>query len=322
MERVKLREDILKTFLRNNIIYIKLLLVALFFGGTFVAGRIMAENLPPFTSTFLRFLLASFFLVLFVFKKHGKFPQLNFQQFLLVIALGLTGVVANNFFFFSGLKFITASRASMIISLNPSVIAILSTLIFKEKFTKFKFIGIIFSLTGALIVISQGNLQVILQGNIGRGELLILGSVVCWPSFTVLGKIIMKDLRPIIAITYACFTGTIILILPAYQEGVLQNFMQYSVEVWLSIFVLGFLGTVLAFTWFYEGIDEIGPSRAGIFINFVPIFATLMGVLILHEKLSPSLIIGAIFVFSGVCLTNYQIKNIKIEKAAEINIGA
>jgi drug/metabolite transporter (DMT)-like permease len=131
----------------------------------------------------------------------------------------------------------------------------------------------------------------------------------------------MKGLKPIIAITYACLAGTLILILPAYQEGVLQNFMQYSVEVWLSVFALGFLGTALAFTWFYEGIDKIGPSRAGIFINFVPIFATLMAVLILHEKLSPSLVIGAIFVVSGVYLTNYQAKNIQIEKVKEINVG-
>jgi drug/metabolite transporter (DMT)-like permease len=312
----------LKIFLKNNSTYIKLFLVALFFGGTFIAGRIMAANLPPFTSAFLRFLLASFFLVLFVFKKYGKFPRINFQQFLLIIALGLTGVVGYNFLFFSGLKFITASRASMIISLNPSLITILSALILKEKFTKFKFIGIILSLTGALIVISQGNIQVILQGNIGWGELLILGCVVCWSSFTVLGKITMKNLKPIIAITYACLAGTLILILPTYQEGVLQNFMQYSIEVWLSVFALGFLGTALAFTWFYEGIDKIGPSRAGIFINFVPIFATLMAVLILHEKLSPSLVVGAIFVVSGVYLTNYQAKNTKIKKAEEVNVGA
>jgi len=311
----------LKTFLKNDTTYIKLFLGALFGGSAFVAGRIMAANLPPFTSAFLRFLLASFFLVLFVFKKYGKFPQLNFPQILLIISLGLTGIVGSNFFFFSGLKFITASRASMIISLNPSAITILSILIFKDKFTKFKFAGIILSLTGALIVISQGNLQAILQSNIGAGELFILGCVICWSSFTVLSKIIMKDLKPTIAITYACLAGTLILILPAYREGVLQNFMQYSLEVWLSVFALGFLGTVLAFTWFYEGIDKIGPSRAGIFINFVPIFATLMAILILHEKLSSSFVIGAIFVVSGVYLTNYQVKNIKIEKAEEVNVG-
>lgn len=312
----------MNAFTGNKIIYIKLFLVSLFFGGTFVAGRVMAASIPPLTSAFLRFLLASFFLILFIFKKYGKFPRINFQQFLLIIALGLTGVVGYSFFLFSGLKFITASRASMIISLNPAVITILSILIFKDKFTKFKFTGIILSLTGALIVISQGNLQVILQGNIGWGELFILGCVVCWSSFTVLGKIIVKDLKPIIAITYACLTGTLILILPAYQEGILQNIMQYSIEIWLSVFVLGFLGSALAFTWFYEGVDKIGPSRTAIFINFVPIFATLMAILILHEKLSPSLIIGAIFVVSGVYLTNYQAKNIKIEKAKEINVRA
>ena len=311
----------MKTFLKDNITYIKLFLVSLFGGSTFIAGRIMAANLPPFTSAFLRFLLASFFLVLFVFKKYGKFPRINFPQFLLIIALGLTGFVGNNFFFFSGLKFITASRASVIVSLNPSLITILSILIFKDKFTKFKFTGIILSLTGAFIVISQGNLKVILQGNIGWGELFILGSVICWSSFSVLGKIIMKDLRPIIAITYACLAATLILILPAYREGVLQNFIQYSLEVWLSIFVLGFLATVFNYTWFYEGIDKIGPSRTGIFINFVPIFATLMAILILHEKLSSSLVIGAIFVISGAYLTNYQAKNIKIEKAEEVNVG-
>ena len=312
----------MKTFFKNNITYIKLFLVALFGGSTFVAGRIMAANLPPFTSAFLRFLLASFFLVLFVFKKYGKFPRINFPQLLLIIALGLTGVVGSNFFFFSGLKFITASRASMIISFNPAVITILSILIFKDKLTKFKFTGIILSLTGVLIVISQGNLQVILQSNIGAGELFLLGCVLCWSSFTVLGKIIMKDLKPIIAITYACFAGTLILILPVYREGVLQNIMQYNVEVWLSVFVLGLLGAALSFTWFYEGVNEIGPSRAGIFINFVPIFATLMAILILHEKLSSSLIIGAIFVVSGVYLTNYQAKNINIEQVAEVNAGA
>jgi drug/metabolite transporter (DMT)-like permease len=92
--------------------------------------------------------------------------------------------------------------------------------------------------------------------------------------------------------------------------------------LYTPILFLLFLGTVLAFTWFYEGIDKIGPFRAGIFINFVPIFATLMAVLILHEKLFSSLVIGAIFVVSGVYLTNYQAKNIKIEQAAEVNLGA
>ena len=306
----------------NKIIYIKLFLATLFWGGNFIAGRVTSANLPPFTSAFLRVLLASVILIIFVIKKYGKLPRINFSQILLIICLGLTGIAGFSFFFFLGLKYITASRASIIISLNPSLITILSILMLREKFTMFKFTGIILSLAGAVIVISKGNLQEFFSNKIGYGELILLGCIICWAIFSVLGKIIMNKLKPIVAITYACFVGTFILIIPTYLEGELNHFLQYDLAVWLSIVFIGFFGTALAFTWYYEGIDKIGPSRAGIFINFVPIFATLMGILILHEKLSSSLVIGAIFVVSGVYLTNYQAKNIKIEKAEEINVGA
>jgi len=95
-------------------------------------------------------------------------------------------------------------------------------LIFKEKFSKYKFTGIIISLSGALIVISRGDLQVIFQGKIGRGELLILGCVACWTAFTLAGKIVVKELKPAIAISYACLAGNLILIIPAILEGELQ----------------------------------------------------------------------------------------------------
>ena len=73
---------------------------------------------------------------------------------------------------------------------------------------------------------------------------------------------------------------------------------------------MGFFGTTLALVWFYEGIDKIGPSRTAIFINLQPVFATLIAVLIFHENISLSFIVGAIFVLSGIYLTNYQpIKN-------------
>jgi len=192
------------------------------------------------------------------------------------------------------------------------MITLLSFLIFKDKLTRLKFAGIILSLTGALIVISQGNLQEVLHGQIGLGELFILGCVISWAIFSVLGKIIMKQLKPIIAITYACFAGTLILLIPTFIEGELLHFMHYDLAVWPSIFVLSFFGTALGFTWFYEGIDKIGPAQAGIFINFVPVFATALAVLILHEKLFPSLLVGAVFVFSGVFLNNYNPKQKKI----------
>lgn len=295
---------------RTYTTYVKLILVALFFGSTFISGKILSANLPTYTSAFLRFFLASLFLILLIFIKFKKIPSINLSQIYLLIILALTGVVGYNVLFFSGLKFINASRASMIISLNPTMIALFSTLILKERFNRFKYLGILLSLTGVLIVISEGRLLEVFQGKIGYGELLILGCVVCWSSFSVLGKVAMSryNLKSILIIVYACIIGAIILFFPAFQEGQLQKVNTFSREVWISLLALSFFGTVLAFNWFYEGIEEIGPSRAGIFINFVPIFATLMAVLILEEKLSPSLILGAVLVVSGVCIINYPQK--------------
>ena len=297
---------------KRNAVYIKLFLVTLFWGGNYIAGKIMSANLSPFTSSFLRFLAASVFLIIFTLKKYRKLPRINFTQMLLIICLGLTGIAGFNFFFFMGLKYITASRASIIVSLNPSLIIILSTLMLKEKFTMYKFTGIILSLVGAIIVISKGNLQELFSKKIGYGELILLGCVICWAIFSVVGKITMKQLKPIIVITYACLAGTLILLIPAVMEGELSHFLHYDLAVWPSIFVLSFFGTALAFTWFYEGIDKIGPVQAGIFINFMPIFATLLAVLILHERLYLSLVIGATFVISGIFLTNYKNKESRI----------
>jgi drug/metabolite transporter (DMT)-like permease len=297
-------EKILNT-LRRNAIYIKLLFVTFFWGGTFIAGRVLAQSVPPFTSAFLRFLVASAFLLLFALKTYGRLPRLNRQQVLLVLILGLTGIIGYNFFFFSGLKIITASRASMIIASTPVVVVCFSTLIFKEEFTRYGVLGVVLSLTGTLVVISGGNPFVILQGGIGMGELYIIGCVGCWTIFTLTGKVAMRNLVPLVVVTYACIVGTLGLTLLMYLEGgTFQQFRQYSLAVWSSVFFLGFFGTALGFNWYYDGVNRIGPSRSGIFINFVPVFAVIQAVLILHEKVSLSLLVGVVLVMSGVYLTN------------------
>ena len=61
---------------------------------------------------------------------------------------------------------------------------------------------------------------------------------------------------------------------------------------------------MLGFTWFYEGIQALGPARAGVFINLVPVCAIVLARLILHEHLDASLITGAVFVTAGIFLTN------------------
>jgi len=111
-------------------------------------------------------------------------------------------------------------------------------------------------------------------------------------------------MSPLAAVTYSCLVGDILLFLPACMEGMPGNIAVYSAVDWSGIFYLGFFGSVLGFTWYYQGIKKIGASKASVFINFVPISAVILACLILKEKLDMSLITGAIMVIGGAYLTN------------------
>ncbi len=285
-------------------IYTKLLLTAIFWGGTFIAGRVIAENGNPYSAAFLRFIIASVFLILLSSKLKGSKALTKPKQILLVSLLGLTGVFLYNVFFFKGLHIIKASQASIIIAMNPIFISLFSLYFFKEKLSLPKTMGIIISVSGAIIVISKGNLSGFWNGDFGLGELYIFGCVLCWVSYSLIGKKVMLELNPLIAVTYSSVIGTMALAVPAYYEGIVIHVQNYSIMEWLSLFYLGFFGTVLGFVWYYQGIKKLGPTKAGIFINFVPISAIVLAFCILDESITLLLVIGTVLVSVGVYLTN------------------
>jgi len=288
----------------KSLTYFKLLLAAVFWGGTFIAGKLISHNIDPFSAAFIRFFIASFFLIFLTIKIEGHLPRLAPDKIFIVFLLGLTGIFSYNLLFFSGLKYIQANQASLIIAGNPIFISLCSVIFFKETLNAMKIIGLCLSVTGALIVISNGNLLNILTLGIGKGELLIFGCVASWVAYSIIGKKAMNDLSPIVSVCYSSIAGTLLLFFPALFKGVFINIAFYKPVEWASLFYLGFFGTVLGFLWYYEGIKQIGPTKAGIFINFVPVSAIIFSFFILKEPLTFSLIIGAIFVITGVYLTN------------------
>jgi len=294
----------------SRVQFLKLSLIPLLWGGQFIAGRIVSADVPPFTAASLRFFFACIALLflLFIYEKKLKPPTL--RQLFLLLLLGLSGVFLYNVFFFSGLKLITGSRASIIVATTPSFVALASALLFKERFSLYKLVGIALALFGAAWAITDGRLVTIFRSGIGIGELTILGCVLSWGAYSLIGKVIMRDMSPLRAITYSCLIGWVALLIPAVAEGELPKALSspsglsYSLTVWLSIGYLGLMGTVVAFILYYQAIREIGPSKTVIFLNFVPIWAIFFGIVILGEKVTGSLILGAAFVIAGVYLTN------------------
>ena len=290
---------------RNKvIIYVKLFVTAILWGGTFIAGRVVARDVGPFSAAFLRFAIASLFLFFITYKAESKLPPVRKAQVIPLILLGMTGVFAYNVFFFKGLKIIHAGRASVIIASNPVFIALFAAYLFKEKLNFSQFAGIVISVGGAIVVISRGNPVEILRGNVGLGEVFIFFCVMSWVAYSLLGKAVMKDLSALVAVTYSSVVGAVGLFIPAYLEGIVQDFSHYTAMEWFGIFYLGFFGTVLGFVWYYEGIRAIGATRASQFINFVPISAVLLAFFLLTEPITSSLVIGTVMVCAGVYLTN------------------
>ncbi len=111
-------------------IYIKLFLTATLWGGTFIAGRVVAQDVGPFSAAFFRFVTASFFLIIVTCKIEGKLTVPDKKGIIHVILLGLTGIFFYNIFFFKGLKLIKAGRAAIIIALNPIFITLFSSYFF------------------------------------------------------------------------------------------------------------------------------------------------------------------------------------------------
>lgn len=264
--------------------------------------------MTPFAAAFLRFSMASTVLLAVLHLRHGYLPGIPTAQRVPILLLGLTGVLAYNALFFWGLQLIPSGRAAVIVANNPVMIAIGAALVFNHRLSWIKSAGVLVSVTGAAIAISHGNPLTLFSGGIGRGDLLILGCVFSWVCFSLIGKSVLTSVPPLATVTYAAVAGTAMLALPAVMEGLAGHIGSYCIVDWGNLVYLGVFGTALGFVWHYEGIEKIGPTRAGLFINFVPISAIALAYYILGEPLTWSLAAGIVLVIGGVYLTNNGLK--------------
>ncbi len=291
--------------------YITLIMTMLFWGGTFIAGRSLAGSVQPASAAFIRFAIASVTLLLLARLIDGKISIPPRKIWLQLVILGLTGVFSYNMFFFTGLQYIEAGRASLIISLNPLAITLFGALLFREQLTIRQFIGILTSLAGALLVISNGHPGQIFSGSFGLGELAILGCVGSWAIYSLVGRSVLVYLSPLASVFYSSCIGTLLLFIPAFIQGGIFSAPSYRGVDWLSFFFLGVFGTAVGFSLYYAAIKKIGPTRSGVFINLVPLFAIILSWLLLGESIKIQVLSGGVLVLAGVTMTNFSMKKAK-----------
>lgn len=285
-------------------LYLRLVAVPAIWGGTFIAGRLVALAVPPGVGSVLRYLIATLALVLAAKVLEGGLPRLDRRQLWVTFALGATGIFAYNLFFLGALKHLPASRTSLIIALNPVVTIGLAALLLRERLSLRRALGVILALAGVWVVISRGDITAALGQSVGLGEWLMFGGVWSWAAYTLIGRVALRGLTPLAATSYASLWGTLLLGLYSLTEWRGVELQAFTWPVVVAAVYLGLFGTALAFVWYSQGVQRIGAARTVVFNNLVPVFGATFGVLLLGEPLLPSMLIGGAIAVTGVMLAS------------------
>lgn len=300
-------------------VWVLLILATLFWAGNYVFGKYVVAELTPVSITFLRWVLALFILLpiaIFVEKPDWKKVK---QVWPTLLLLGLLGIIGYNIILYTALGYTSPTNAALISAVNPGLIVLFSVFLLKESLSKVQVIGLFVSFFGALIIITQGNILGIFEMNYNRGDLLMVGAVVVWTFYSIIGK--RLSIPPITATAVSTLLAMVVLAPFAVWEGIDLSAVS-SISIYGILYMFLF-SSVCSFVFWNMSVRKIGASQAGIFLNLIPVFTALIS-LALGETILAEQIIGGLFVFIGVYLTSGMLSKRmeQVKKKKELSKGA
>ena len=289
---------------KNTIAYILLILATLFWSGNFIVGKAASLfEIPPFTLNFYRWLCA--WLILAPFTLNEIFQKRNYilENIKLIAILGITSITIFNSIVYYSLNFTQVISGVLMISTIPVMIIFFSWVFRIEKTNLYQISGVIFSLLGVIIIITKANLGVLLNLNFNKGDLWMVVAMFSWAIYSSLLRKKKFELSHI-AFLQTIITAGLIFLLPAYfLEIILGHNLNLHLPFLLTLgYVVLFPGLASFFFWI-KGISIIGSNRSGIVLHLMPIFSTLMAIIIFKEKFMNFHFIGAAFIITGIVLS-------------------
>lgn len=285
-------------------IYLRLVLTTFFWGGTFIAGRYLAQTLPHFLAASLRFAFALLGLLGFALGTRQALRWPDRRQWGVALLLGASGIFAYNAGFFAGLAHLPASRAALIVAASPVMTLCAVQWIARARWSGRQVSGVLLSFAGAVIVVSRGDPVSLLGGAVGLGELYIFAAVVAWVAYTLITRYLARGLDALSLTFFATLCGALMLAVPAGFELARGGWPALSWQAWLALAYMGLLGTSLSFVWYSQAVAALGAARATQFTNLVPVFGVLLSVLLLGESLPWAGVLGGLLVVAGVWWVN------------------
>ena len=294
---------------KNKIAYIFLILTTLFWSGNFIVGKAASFfEIPPFTLNFYRWTFAWLILAPFTLKEIFQKKNYILNNIKLILVLGITSITIFNSIVYYSLNFTQVISGVLMISTIPVMIIFFCWVFKIEKTNFYQILGVIFSLLGVVVIVTKADLGKLLSLNFNKGDLWMVVAMFSWAMYSALLRKKKFDLSHI-SFLQTIITAGLILLLPAY---LIEMSLGYRPEINLPFvltlsYVVLFPGLASFFFWI-KGISIIGSNRSGIFLHLMPIFSTIMAILIFNEEFMGFHLIGAILIISGIILSSKKIK--------------
>lgn len=281
--------------------HILLILATILWGGNFVIGRAVAPDIAPFTLAYFRWIVALLVFLPIAWTALQKEWSKIRANFGIVLLMSFTGVAVFNTLVYIALHHTSAINASLMNSTTPIVIFLLSFLFIREKLTKKQWIGAGISFVGVLFIISRGSLELITTFSFNIGDLIMVVAVLSWGTYSLLVKQFSNRLPGNATFLVSIMLG-ILMLTPffIFEWMTTPNAINWSLGTLGAIIYIGIFASIVAFLSWNSGVVRLGASRAGIFLNFIPLFATIFAIIFIGESVQISQIVGALFVISGV----------------------
>tara|TARA_B100001778_G_C18251998_1_gene478246 strand:+ start:1 stop:597 length:597 start_codon:yes stop_codon:yes gene_type:complete len=194
------------------------------------------------------------------------------------------------------------------ISTIPVWIMFISSILGIEKTNKFQIFGVILSLLGVLFIITKSDLNLIKNLDFNKGDLIMASGMFAWALYSALLKKKSYEISQISLLEVVIIIGLIFLVPIYILEINLGNPLIVNKPFVLTLsYVVLFPGLASFFFWI-KGISIIGANRAGVFLHLMPIFGSLMAMILFNEQFMFYHLLGAIFIVAGITLSNKSIK--------------
>ncbi len=287
-----------------------LVCASLFWAGNFMVGKYaFLIEIPPLSLVFYRWSLVWIILLPFTYKEIIKHKYIILDNLPLLFFLGLTSVGLFNSFTYLSLIHTQVINASLFNTAIPAVIILLCFLFKIEKTNRFQILGLVISACGILAIITKLKLDILFSLNFNKGDLIMIGGVITWGVYSTLLKK-KKFTLPLLTLVHVICTFGLISVFPQFLYELSNGqVIKFDTNLFSTLVFLALFPSIGSYYCWAGAVSIIGANRAGISLSLIPLFSSIMAILIYDEIFEFFHLIGAILIILGLFLSNKEIRN-------------